>query len=105
MDIQEFQEEIKKIEKSYNMNFDSEKVKLYWDEFKDVDYTKFSSAINSLIKTNKYIPNIAEIHEKLNKYSSVRNYNLDSSYWYANLRDIKPYFNIYTGEPLEPFKD
>lgn len=73
-------------------------------------------AIKNLSKKTRYIPNVAEIKIEINKIKQDSrininsSLNLNSSYWYINLRMMCdkgniPYYDITTGEELPPFKN
>lgn len=73
-------------------------------------------AIKNLSKKTRYIPNVAEIKIEINKIKQdsriniKSSLNLNSSYWYINLRmmcdkENIPYYDITTGEELPPFKN
>lgn len=64
MDKKEFLEGIDKLEYAYNTKFENEKLKIWYDALKDMNFNTYITRIDKLIKTNKYLPNIAEISDK-----------------------------------------
>lgn len=82
----------------------------YRNLLKEFSTEEIIVAIKSLSYQSTFIPTVAEIRSeisKIRKYktSNLSNVNLNSSYWYANLRDLDgPYYDIETGKALKPFK-
>jgi hypothetical protein len=99
MNKKEFLEQIRKIENNYKYTFSQEQLKLWWNEFSTLNLETFTRAINKIIQTINTIPKIADIKSNI----STSRMNLDSSFWYENFKDIRPCFNIKTGELLEPY--
>lgn len=83
----EFMEGIHILQDNYNQKFSAEKLKLYYENLKNMNHKKYINKINELIKTNKFIPNIAEILDKKQALSDFeqRDYSdFDFSTLYAN---------------------
>lgn len=112
MTNKEFINVMNRLQNNFSKKLDSETYKLYWNEFKDFSYERFNNVINKIIQTNKFFPTISEINSKIIEDEKVGNLNLNSSYWYANLREFcdrdgTPYYDITKGPdfPLPPYKD
>ncbi len=108
----EFIKVMNKLQNNFSKKIDSETYKLYWNEFKDFSYERFNNVINKIIQTNKFFPTISEINVNIIEDGKVGNLNLNSSYWYKNLKEFcdkagMPYYDITKGSdyPLSPFKD
>ena len=110
----EFMQGIHILIDSYNQIFSKEKLQMWWENFKDFNKDEYIKAINILKSKNKFMPNIAEIKSEImvNQNSFSNNCNLNSSYWYTNLKyfcdkNDTPYYDITKGPdyPLPPFKD
>lgn len=99
MSINDFTEQMQKLIKHYNKMLDNENLNLWWNEFQNLDIRIFAKAIEKTIATSKYMPTIAQVRANID----TRKANLDSSYFYENFKDIRPCFNVKTGEPLEPY--
>lgn len=99
MNINEFSKVMDKLQTTYNTPLAKEQLIIWFEQFKGLSIEDFKRAVDKTISTNKYMPTIAEIRANINK----RRMNLDSSYWYANFKDIRPCFNVKTGELLEPY--
>ena len=88
-------------------------LKAYFTELKDYNCKDILEAIETLSKTSIYVPTVAEIKTTVVvNQNSFSNCNLNSSYWYTNLkyfcdRDGTPYYDITKGPdyPLPPFKN
>ena len=85
MDKKQFLFFFEKIQLAYNITFNSEKLKLWYENLKNMDYEKYINRVEELIKTSKYVPNIAEILNNEKGYSGrdYSNFNFDTLY--ANL--------------------
>lgn len=87
MNKAEFMEGIHILQDNYNQKFSTEKLRLYYENLKEMKKETYINNINELIKTNKFMPNIAEI---LNKKELLGNYDqrdysdFDFSCLYAN---------------------
>lgn len=89
MNKQEFYVGVQKLERAYNTKFDKEKLTDWFNALKDMDYETYINRIENLKKTNKFMPNIAEIRDENNKKQYVnydqREYtDIDFSKLYAN---------------------
>lgn len=91
MNKNEFMEGIRLLQNNYNKKLTTEQLKLYYDNLKDMDKDVFVNNIKEQIKTNPFMPNIAQIRSKTNNnYSSYkqRDYSeTDLSKFYANKGD------------------
>lgn len=94
--------------------YKSNLLKAYLTELQDYNCDEILKAIDKLSNTSKFIPSVAEIKVAINNFSYVdsSNANLNSSYFYKNLREYcdaenVPYYDITKGAnyPLEPFKN
>ena len=80
-----FTKQIKKIEVAYNKKFDKDKTIMWFQEFQNVYSEEFERAINQIIKTNKFIPKIADIKVKISE-NTYRYYSENPyRYLYKNL--------------------
>lgn len=87
MDKAEFMEGIHLIQNAYNQKFSTEKLKLYYENLKDMNKEQYISNIKYQIKTNNFIPNIAQIRNKKQQLSNFeqRDYStFDFTKLYAN---------------------
>lgn len=115
MNKEELQKISNKLSNTYhylNQKEDLEKeniLKAYLIELRNYSCNDIIKAIDDLSKTNKFIPTVAEIKVAISKHDSnnYNNANFNSSYWYANLKDGTPYYDITNGPdyPLQPYKD
>lgn len=99
MTSNEFLDQIRKLENNYKYTFSQEQLKLWWNEFNSLSMETFTRAISKTMASCKNIPKIADIRSNI----TTNRMNLSSSYWYANFKDIRPCFNVITGEQLEPY--
>ena len=86
-------------------------LKAYFTELKDYRCIDILEAIEVLSKTSIFVPTVAEIKCEIMDNKKFNNCNLNSSYWYTNLKyfcdiDGTPYYDITKGPsyPLPPFK-
>ena len=91
MDKIDFMQGIHKIQNAYNVKFETEKLKLWYENLKDMPKEKYLKNIDSQIKINPFIPNIAQIRdEKVNNKNQFDNYEqreyteVDFNKLYAN---------------------
>ena len=91
MDKQEFMEGIHILQNNFSRKFTGEQLKLYYENLKDMDKDKFIANIKEYIKTNSYMPTIAQLrNEPRKQYSNYeqRDYsNIDFSKFYVNEGD------------------
>jgi hypothetical protein len=90
MNKNEFMEGIHILQNNYNQKFSTEKLKLYYENLKEMSQDSYIKNIKKLIKTNKFMPNVAEILGKTERLSNfeARDYtNFDFNSLLAN-RDI-----------------
>ena len=107
----EFMKGIHILQDSYNQIFSKEKLRTWWNDFKEINADEYVKAIEKLKSKNKFMPSIAEIKCEIKDNKKSNNCNLNSSYWYTNLREICdkdgiPYYDITKGPdyPLPQFK-
>lgn len=90
MDKTEFMEGIHILQDNYNKKLSTEQLKLFYENLKDLSKEKFLRNIRQAIKTNPFMPNIAQIRNETSKnYANYtqRDYsNVDLSKYYANQR-------------------
>ena len=60
----EFLKGIKMIESFYRAEFNQEDLKLWYGALKEIPYEIYIKAIGNLVKTNKFMPTVAEILEQ-----------------------------------------
>ena len=89
MNIDDFMQGIHILQNNYNRKFSKEQLKLYYENLKDMSAEKYIANINRHIKSNTFMPNIAEIRDdkKREIYSNYeqRDYsNIDLEKFYAN---------------------
>ena len=60
----EFLKGIKMIESFYRAEFNQEDLKLWYGALKEIPYEIYIKAIGKLVKTNKFMPTVAEIMEQ-----------------------------------------
>lgn len=89
MSIDDFMQGIHILQNNYNRKFSKEQLKLYYENLKDMSSEKYIANINRHIKSNTFMPNIAEIRDdkKREIYSNYeqRDYsNIDLDKFYAN---------------------
>lgn len=85
MDKEEFKEEIGKLQVAYNKFFTQEEKRMWFKEFKNISKEEFKKVIDEIIKTNKFIPKIADIKAKISE-NTYRYYADDPyAYLYKNL--------------------
>jgi hypothetical protein len=65
MNISEFSKEIKKIETAYNKEFNKDETIMWFQEFQNISAKEFGKAVDQIIKTNKFIPKIADIRARI----------------------------------------
>ena len=64
MNTTEFLNGINKLELAYNQKFSKDKLNLWYQKLKDMDYQEYITRIDELIEVNSFLPNIAEILNK-----------------------------------------
>lgn len=109
MEIQEFVEAKNKLENFYKKEMTKEQTEEWYKDLKNIDIDTFKRAINNLAKKNKFMPTLSEVRKEIPE-NNIQRINLNSSYWYINLRqwcdeNKQSYYNITTGEPLSPYKE
>lgn len=63
MKIDEFMEEIKKIENYYQKEMTDEQKKIWFDNLKNMNIARFKYIIANLFRTSKFIPKLADVYE------------------------------------------
>lgn len=89
MNKSEFQEEIGKLQITYNKKYSQEELKIWFEEFKKVDIKEFKKAIEKTIKELSFIPKIADIRSRI---------AVNSNDYYVNDRYRHLYKNLEWGE-------
>ena len=89
MNKKEFGKGIEVLELSYNQKFDENKLEFWYRQLKDLSADRYFNNIQKLIKTNSFMPNIAQIRNessiKTNSDYEQRDYsNFDFNNLYAN---------------------
>lgn len=85
MNVSDFSKQIKKIEVAYNKKFDKDETIMWFQEFQNIPAEEFEKVIDSIIKTNKFTPKIADIKAKISE-NTYRYYSEDPRrYLYKNL--------------------
>lgn len=83
----EFMEGIHILQDNYNRKMTGTQLKLFYENLKDMNMDTFISNINQCIKTNSYMPTIAQIRNEPRKQFSnyeQRDYsNIDFNQFYA----------------------
>lgn len=107
----EFITATRKLEQYFDKNYTLEQLKIMFEELKELELSRYNQIITNIIRTNKFLPKIAEIKSEIDGYSFKNSCNLDSCYWYINLRNACdeegiPYYDIAKGPnfPLPPYK-
>lgn len=84
----DFMEGIHILQNNYNKELTREQLILFYENLKDMNKNKYISNIQEIIKTNSFIPNIAQIRNETSKQFSnyeQRDYSdYDFSKLYAN---------------------
>lgn len=76
MKKEEFVVAIKYLAVSYSKTFTSEEMKVWYDFFKEYDYTIFNNSIKEIIVTNKFAPSIADLKAICEKNKKQKMYIL-----------------------------
>ncbi len=88
MNKTEFMEGIHILQNNYNQTFSKDKLRLYYENLKDMTKEEYLQNINELIKTKTYLPNIAEIRSDMPKnfanYEQRDYQSIDFDSLYAN---------------------
>lgn len=89
MNKAEFMEGIHILQNNYNQKFSTEKLRLYYEHLQDMDKQEYLDNISKLLKTNEFVPNIAQIRGEENR-RAYQNYDqrdykdIDFDSLYAN---------------------
>ena len=93
MNKQEFAKGIKILELTYNQKFDEEKRDFWYRQLQDLSSERYFNNIKNIVKTNTFMPNIAQIrNEPRRQFANYeqRDYsNIDFSKFYASEEDLK----------------
>lgn len=87
MNKTEFMEGIHLLQNNYNQKFSTEKLRVYYENLKDMNKDNYISNIKALIKTNEFVPNVAQIRgtkQMLSNFEQRDYSNYDFSKFYAN---------------------
>lgn len=90
MNKTEFMEGIHRLQNAYNVKFETEKLRFWYENLKDMSQEEYLKNIDFQIKTNQFMPNIAQVrNEQTTKYAysnyEQRDYkNIDFDSLYAN---------------------
>jgi hypothetical protein len=79
----EFMEGIHILQNNYNQKFSADKLKIYYENLKDMNKDKYIENIKKLVKTNEYMPNVAQIRTLKQRLSNFEgrdysNFNFNS---------------------------
>lgn len=88
MDKMEFMEGIHILQNNYNNKYTTQQLKLFYENLKDMPKEKYIENIKKIIKTNEYMPNIAQIRREFKKENAYqqRDYSsLDWNKFYSNI--------------------
>lgn len=64
MDKKEFAKGIKILELAYNQKFDEDKLEFWYRQLQDMNADRYFNNIKTLIKSNTFMPNIAQIRNE-----------------------------------------
>ncbi len=90
MNKSEFMEGIHRLQNAYNIKFETEKLRFWYENLKDINQEEYLKNIDFQIKTNQFMPNIAQVrNEQTSKYAysnyEQRNYKtIDFNSLYTN---------------------
>ena len=88
MDKMEFMEGIHILQNNYNNKYTTQQLKLFYENIKDMSKDKYIGNIKKIIKTNEFMPNIAQIRGEFKQQNSYqqRDYSdLDWNKFYSNM--------------------
>ena len=90
MNKSEFMEGIHRLQNAYNIKFETEKLRFWYEKLKDMSQEEYLKNIDFQIKTNHFMPNIAQVRNEQMSKCIVSNYeqrdykNIDFDSLYAN---------------------
>jgi len=88
LNTKEFAKGIKALELTYSQKFDEEKRDFWYRQLQDLDAERYFNNIKKIIKTNAFMPNIAQIRNEPSKqfadYEQRNLDNIDFNSLYAN---------------------
>ena len=70
MNKTEFMEGIHVLQNCYNQKFSTEKLRAYFENLKDMDKGTYLKNIKNLVKTNNFMPNVAQIRGEYQRLSN-----------------------------------
>lgn len=84
----EFMEGIHVLQNNYNKKLSTEQLRLYYENLKDMSKERYISNIKEMIKSNSFMPNIAQIRNETTRafvdYEQRNLSNIDFNSLYAN---------------------
>lgn len=84
----DFMEGMHILQNNYNKKLSAEQLRLYYENLKDMNKDKYIANIKELIKSNLFIPNIAQIRNETSRvfadYEQRELNNIDFDNLYAN---------------------
>ena len=89
MSIDDFMEGVHILQNTYNQKFSKDKLKLFYENLKDMNKDRYITNINQFIKKSQFMPNIAQLRgentQRVELNFEQRDYsNFDFSKLYAN---------------------
>ena len=81
----------------YNKEFKPNQVAIWYEFLKDVNENDLKEAVSNLIKTNKFLPTIAEIRQEITK-RNVKELSLNAEDEWEEVRKAIRNFDIYDSE-------
>jgi hypothetical protein len=67
MNKNEFMEGIRILQRNYNQTLDKEKLRLFYENLKDMSREVFLANVNKQVRTNSFMPNIAQLRGESSK--------------------------------------
>lgn len=67
MNKNEFMEGIRILQRNYNQILDKEKLRLFYENLKDMSREVFLANVNKQVRTNSFMPNIAQLRGENSK--------------------------------------
>lgn len=81
MNKTEFMEGIHILQNNYNQKFSTEKLKIFYDNLKDMDKDRYINNIKQLVKNNDYLPNVAQIRGERQRLSNFEQRDYSNFDW------------------------
>lgn len=92
MNKNDFMEGVHILQNNYNKKLSTEQLRLYYENLKDMDKERYISNIKEAIKSNSFMPNIAQIRNESSRayadYEQRELTNIDFDSLYANKQYI-----------------